>query len=161
VSSQDQTTTRQGTDRDESLLSKRIFETAKTIPSISRFVDALRLTQLDNDLLAPEYRTLFAPTNEALRAAPNDFWDELLTPENEDRLRSVVALHIVRGRQTLADLKTTATVKSIGGEPVKVSVDGAHAYFDISHIIRADIACTNGQIHLIDKLVTREYTYAG
>jgi uncharacterized surface protein with fasciclin (FAS1) repeats len=161
MSSQDQTTVNQGTGRDESLVPKRIFHTAESIPSISRFVEALRLAQMDNDLLVAEWRTLFAPTNEALDAAPNNFWNELMKPENLERLRAIVALHVVRGRQTLVDLKTTATVKSLGGEPVEVSVDGAQAHFGGARIVRADIACTNGQIHIIDKLVVREYAYAG
>ena len=161
MSSQDQTTANLGTGRNDSLASRRIFETAESLPAISRFVEALRQAQMDNDLLMAEWRTLFAPTNEALDAAPNDFWNELMKPENSERLRAIVALHIVRGRQTLADLKTTATVKSLGGEPVEVSVEGPQARFGGARIIRADIACTNGQIHIIDKLVVREDAYAG
>jgi hypothetical protein len=42
-----------------------------------------------------------------------------------------------------------------------VSVEGPQALFGGARIIRADIACTNGQIHIIDKLVVREYAYAG
>ncbi len=161
MSSQDQTTANQGTGRKDSLAPKRIFDTAESLPAISRFVEALRQAQMDNDLLVAEWRTLFAPTNEALDAAPNGFWNELMKPENNERLRAIVALHIVRGRQTLADLKTTATVKSLGGEPVEVSVEGPEARFGGARIIRGDIACTNGQIHIIDKLVVREYAYAG
>ena len=84
-----------------------------------------------------------------------------MKPENAERLRAVIALHIVRGRQTLADLKTASTLKSIGGEPVEVSVSGPEARFGGARIVRADIPCTNGQIHIIDKLVVREYAYAG
>lgn len=161
MSSQDQTTANQGFGRDGSLVPKRIFHTAESLPAISRFVEALRTAQMDNDLLVAEWRTLFAPTNEALDAAPNDFWNELMKPESLDRLRAIVALHVVRGRQTLVDLKTASTVKSLGGEPVEVSLAGSDARFGGARIIRADIACTNGQIHLIDKLVVREYAYSG
>jgi uncharacterized surface protein with fasciclin (FAS1) repeats len=161
MSTQEQTTINQGTGRDESLVPKRIFETAEALPTISRFVEAIRITQMDNDLRIAEWRTLFAPNNEALDAAPNDFWNELMKPENHEQLRAVVALHIVRGRQTLADLKNAATVKSMGGEPVEVSVERADARFGGARIVRADIACKNGQIHIIDKLVVREYSYAG
>ena len=84
MSSQDQTTANQGTGRNDSLASRRIFETAESLPAISRFVEALRQAQMDNDLLMAEWRTLFAPTNEALDAAPNDFWNELMKPENNE-----------------------------------------------------------------------------
>jgi uncharacterized surface protein with fasciclin (FAS1) repeats len=161
MSYQEQTPKNQGTGRDESLVPKRIFETAEALPAISGFVEAIRITQMDNDLLMAEWRTLFAPTNEALEAAPNGFWSELMKPENYERLRATVALHIVRGRQTLVDLKNIASVKSAEGEPVEVSVERGEARFGGARIVRADIACTNGQIHIIDKLVVREYSYAG
>jgi len=151
----------QGAGRDQSLAPKRIFPTAESLPALSRFVEGVREARMDNELLVAEWRTLFAPTNEALEAAPNNFWSELMKPENRERLRGIIALHIVRGRQMLADLKTTATVKSISGEPIEVSVDGPDARFGEAHIVRSDIACTNGQIHIIDKLVVREYSYAG
>ena len=119
---------------------------------------------MENELNQPGWRTLFAPTNEAVEATPNDFWNELMQPENADRLRAILALHIVRGRQMLIDLKTTATVKSLSGEPVEVSVEGPGEQLlrmAGPRIVRPDIACQNGQIHLIDKLVVREYSYAG
>jgi uncharacterized surface protein with fasciclin (FAS1) repeats len=161
MSTQEQTTTNQGAGRDESLVPKRMFETAQALPSVSRFVEAVKTVQMDTELRVTEWRTLFAPSNEALDAAPNDFWNELMKPENRERLRAILALHIVRGRQTLADLKNTATVKSISGEPVEVSVERSEARFGGARIVRADIPCTNGQIHIIDKLVVREYSYAG
>ena len=116
---------------------------------------------MDNELLVAEWRTLFAPTNEALDAAPNNFWGELMKPENVERLRGIIALHIVRGRQTLADLKTTATVSLFQANPSRcLSIDRRLVSAEPS-IVRSDIACTNGQIHIIDKLVVREYSYAG
>lgn len=152
---------KEGTGRDESLVPKRILQTAESLPTISRFLQGVRTARMENELALPGWRTLFAPTNEALEAVPNDFWNELMKPESVDRLRAIVALHIVRGRQMFVDLKTTATVKSLGGEPVEVSVEGPEGYFGGARIVRPDIACINGQIHLIDKLVVREYSYAG
>lgn len=78
-----------------------------------------------------------------------------------ERLRAVVGLHIVHGRQTLADLHTTTTLKTPGGEPVTISVENGDVRFGGAHILRADIACRNGQLHTLDKLVIREYSYAG
>ena len=84
-----------------------------------------------------------------------------MKPESRDRLRAILALQIVRGRQTLADLKNPAMMKSVSGEPIEVSVDRSEARFGDARITRADIPCTNGQIHIVDKLVVREYSYAG
>jgi uncharacterized surface protein with fasciclin (FAS1) repeats len=161
MSSRGQTPATPGARGDQPLALKRIFPTAENLPAVSQFVEGVRAARMDNDLRVAEWRTLFAPTNEALDAAPNNFWGELMKPENVERLRGIIALHIIKGRQTLADLKTTATVKSISGEPIEVSVDRAEAHFGGASIVRSDIACTNGQIHIIDKLVVREYSYAG
>ena len=42
MSTQEQTTVNQGTGRDESLVPKRLCETAEQLPSIRQFVEALR-----------------------------------------------------------------------------------------------------------------------
>jgi uncharacterized surface protein with fasciclin (FAS1) repeats len=161
MSSQDQTTMKEGTGRNESLVPKRMLQTAEGMPQVSRFLEGLRAARMENELNLTGWRTLFAPTNDALDASPNDFWNELMKPENAERLRAIGALHIVRGRQMLIDLKTASTVKSLGGEPVEVSLEGPDGFFGGARIVRPDIPCLNGQIHLIDKLVVREYSYAG
>jgi uncharacterized surface protein with fasciclin (FAS1) repeats len=160
MSSQDQTTMGQGGGTDDSLTAKSILRTLEAIPDLSYFLNAIRTVGLERELIQPGYRTLFAPTNEALDAMPNDFYRELLKPENANRLRGILSLHIVQGRQTLADLNTTPTVRSLGGEPVEVSVEADEARFGGARILRADIPCTNGQLHIIDRLVVRDYSYS-
>ena len=75
-------------------------------------------------------------------------------------LRSVVEHHVVRGMQKAVDLRTTKTVKSIvDGVVMPVSRDGVDIRFGDARLVRTDIACTNGMIHILDKLV-REPAHA-
>jgi hypothetical protein len=52
---------KRGHRRDESLVPKRMLQTAEGLPSISRFVEGLRAARLDNELNLTGWRTLFAP----------------------------------------------------------------------------------------------------
>jgi uncharacterized surface protein with fasciclin (FAS1) repeats len=51
------------------------------------------------------------------------------------------------------DLRTTSSVKSMAGVSMPVSRDGADVRFAGAKLVRTDIACTNGMIHILDKLV--------
>jgi len=162
MSYQEQLTKDMGQAIDESLQTTDIFTTAKKLPEISEFVRAIELAGLAMELSSPDVlRTLFAPVNDALEKAPNHFWKELHSEENRERLVQILHLHLVHGRQTEADLRTASTLKSFDGEPVSVEYRAEGSKFGGAHIIRRDISCQNGTIHLIDKLVVREYPYAG
>jgi uncharacterized surface protein with fasciclin (FAS1) repeats len=161
MSNQEQTTVDVGTGVDASLETATVFDTARQMTEISRFVEAIENAGLDAELRGPDLRTLFAPTNEALTAAPQNFWTELQKPDEKDRLAQVIGLHIVQGKQTEADLRTTSTVKTLDGEPVQVEFRAEGSRYGGANIVRRDIACINGTIHVIDRLIVREYPYAG
>jgi uncharacterized surface protein with fasciclin (FAS1) repeats len=161
MSNQEQTTVSMGTGVDASLETATVFDTARQMTEISRFVEAIENVGLDAELRGPDLHTLFAPTNEALTSAPQNFWAELQKPEEKDRLTQVVSLHIVKGKQTEADLRTASTVKTLDGEPVEVEFRAEGSRYGGANIVRRDIACMNGTIHVIDKLVIREYPYMG
>ena len=149
MSTQDQTTTNQGTGPvNATLQTDRIWETATRLPEISRFVEAVRKAEFDNDLQAPDRRTLFAPTNEALERSKE--WEQIL--KDEERLREVVGRHISHGRQLEADLRTTNEVRTLAGVPVQVEFKHGGSRFGKATIVRSDIQCQNGTIQVLDGL---------
>lgn len=149
MSTQDQTTTNQGTGPvNATLQTDRIWETATRLPEISQFVEALRQAEFDNDLQAPDRRTLFAPTNEAL--AKSKEWAQIL--KDDERLREVVGRHITHGRQLEADLRTTKQLRTLAGVPVEVEFKHGGSRFGKATIVRSDIHCQNGIIQLLDGL---------
>ena len=145
MSVNDRTTVNNGTAIDESLQTADIFNTAKTIPEISRFVEAIEQAGLRGDVQRPDFKTLFAPTNEGL---------ENSLPNDTAALAELVSRHIVIGRQTEADLRTTKEVRTLAGGTMPVEYRPEGALFGGARIVRRDIPCVNGHIHLIDGIAS-------
>jgi uncharacterized surface protein with fasciclin (FAS1) repeats len=139
MSTNDKTTVASGTAVDEQLRTSSIMQTAQNMPEISQFVAAIREAGLAGDLGTPDFKTLFAPSNEALNGI------------SAEDLREAAARHIVIGRQTEADLRTTRQVRTLAG-PVPVQYENGGARFGGARIVRRDIPCVNGQIHVLDGL---------
>lgn len=141
MSLNDRTTADSGTAIDESLRTADIFNTAKTIPEISRFVEAIEQARLRSDVQTPDFKTLFAPSNDSLGKS---------LPSDPAELTELVSRHIVIGRQTEADLRTTKEVRTLAGRNVPVEYRSEGSLFGGARIVRRDIPCVNGHIHVID-----------
>jgi uncharacterized surface protein with fasciclin (FAS1) repeats len=96
--------------------------------------------------------TVFAPTNAAFDQLPKGTLDDLLKPENKDKLRSILEYHVYVGVLKDALLGDGMTYGMASGENVtignkdgKITVNGA--------TIIASIPATNGIIHVIDKVL--------
>jgi len=97
--------------------------------------------------------TVFAPTDEAFAALPEGTVATLLKPENKAKLQAILKYHVVAGNvpaEKVVGLKGAVTLQgqrvAIKFADGKVSVDGAT-------VVQADIACSNGVIHVIDKVI--------
>ena len=145
MSLNDRTTVNSGTGVNESLQTADIFSTAKTIPEISRFVEAIEKARLRGDVQTADFKTLFAPSNDSLGKP---------LPEDAAALAELVSRHIVLGRQTEADLRTTKAVRTLAGRTVPVEYRPEGSLFGGARIVRRDIPCVNGQIHVIDGIAS-------
>ncbi|MBC7925911.1 MAG: fasciclin domain-containing protein [Bryobacteraceae bacterium] len=137
--------TNQGTGVDESLQTGDILETAHQLSELQSFVQMLERSGLASELREPNSRTLFAPVNRAFESMPGDLLAE------RERLGEIVAKHIVKGRQTEADLRLISSVKTISGDSIPVEFRSEGSRFGRALIIKRDIACRNGLIHLLDQ----------
>jgi transforming growth factor-beta-induced protein len=148
MSYQDQDQASLGTGpRDDRNATKNLWHTLEEDGRFKRFLAAARTAQLDNNLHGPDLITVFAVPDDALQS------------ENEDVLKNVVAQHVVHGFQTAADIRTASTLRSLAGQPITVSWEDGRPRFGNAKVMHSDIACTNGMIHVLDKLML-ECSYA-
>ena len=96
--------------------------------------------------------TVFAPTDAAFAAIQKDV-DNLLKPENKAKLASILTYHVVSGKHMAADLKDGAELTTVQGEKLKVSVKGGKVMIGEANVTTADVAASNGVVHLIDKVL--------
>ena len=96
--------------------------------------------------------TVFAPTDAAFAAIQKDV-DNLLKPENKAKLANILTYHVVSGKHMAADLKDGAELTTVQGEKLKVSVKGDKVMIGEANVTTADVAASNGVVHLIDKVL--------
>ena len=96
--------------------------------------------------------TVFAPTDAAFAAIQSDV-DSLLKPENKSKLANILTYHVVSGTHLAADLKDGAELTTVQGEKLKVTVNGGKVTVGGANVTAADVAASNGVVHLIDKVL--------
>ena len=95
--------------------------------------------------------TVFAPTDEAFAALPQGTLENLLKPENKDKLVKILTYHVVSGTVMSADLKA-GKVATVEGSPVTIQL-GESVTVNDARVVKADIKASNGVIHVIDKVI--------
>lgn len=96
--------------------------------------------------------TVFAPTDAAFAAIQKDV-DSLLKPENKAKLAKILTYHVVSGKHMAAELKDGSELTTVQGEKLKVSIKNNKVMIGEAHVTIADVAASNGVVHLIDKVL--------
>ena len=131
-----------------------IVDTAMEAGSFNTLIAAAKAAGLVDTLKGEGPFTVFAPTDEAFAALPAGTVDDLLKPENKDKLTAILTYHVVPGKVMSGDLAgkqmMAATVQ--GGE-VDINATGDAVMVDGAKVVSADVAADNGVIHVIDKVI--------
>lgn len=131
-----------------------IVDVASSSGSFNNLVAAIKAAGLADTLSGQGPFTVFAPTDEAFAALPPGAVEQLLKPENKAILAKILTYHVVPGRIT-SDSLTSGSVKTAEGGAVNVMVDAANNSVMVNNatVVEADIAASNGVIHVIDKII--------
>jgi uncharacterized surface protein with fasciclin (FAS1) repeats len=96
--------------------------------------------------------TVFAPTDAAFAKLPAGTVEELLKPENKDKLIAILTYHVVAGKVMAADVKS-GKVTTVQGSEVKVKVKKGVVTVDGATVVATDVLAGNGVIHVIDTVI--------
>jgi uncharacterized surface protein with fasciclin (FAS1) repeats len=119
-------------------------------------VAAVKAAGLVDTLKGPGPFTVFAPTDEAFAKLPEGALQDLLKPENKEKLRSVLTYHVVPGKVMSRDVVKLNSAKTAQGSIIMIKAMDNSVTVNDAHIIKADIAASNGVIHVIDKVILPE-----
>ena len=97
--------------------------------------------------------TVFAPTDEAFAKLPEGTVEELLNPENRDKLTAILTYHVVAGEVYAADVVKLTSATTVNGSDVTIVANDAGVTIDAANVIATDIAASNGVIHVIDSVI--------
>jgi uncharacterized surface protein with fasciclin (FAS1) repeats len=96
--------------------------------------------------------TVFAPTDDAFKKLPKGTVENLLKPENKEKLGAILAYHVMEGKVMAADVKTMKA-KTANGAMLNVKVNGSKVMVNDANLVKADVKASNGVIHVIDKVL--------
>lgn len=134
---------------------KDIIDTATGpgMTDVTTVVTAIKAAGLVDALKGPGPFTVFAPTNEAFAKLPPGTVEDLLKPENKDKLRAILLYHVHQGDAIMAKDVKTMDLSTMNGKPLSVSVNGDTVMINNAKVIKTDIVCSNGVIHWIDTVL--------
>jgi uncharacterized surface protein with fasciclin (FAS1) repeats len=133
--------------------SKDIVDTAVAAGSFNTLAAALKAAGLVDTLKGAGPFTVFAPTDEAFAKLPAGTVENLLKPENKDKLVSILTYHVVPGDVTSKQVVKLTEAKTVNGQDVKIKVDGGSVMIDIAKVVKPDVKASNGVIHVIDTVL--------
>jgi len=127
-----------------------IADTAARTPQLSTLSKLLNDAGLADTLRGTGPFTVFAPSNEAFKAVSAKTMAELAA--DKELLKSVLTYHVLPGKVMAADAKN-GNVKSVQGANLAVSKAGTFITVEDALVTNADVAATNGVVHIIDKVL--------
>ena len=131
---------------------KDIVAVASNAGSFNTLVAAVKAAGLVETLQGTGPFTVFAPTDEAFAKLPAGTVEALLKPENKQKLITILTYHVVPGKVMAADVKTMKA-KTVNGQELSLNVSNGKVTVNGANVVSADVAASNGVIHVIDSVV--------
>jgi uncharacterized surface protein with fasciclin (FAS1) repeats len=132
---------------------KDIVDTAVGAGDFKTLVTAVKAAGLVDTLKGKGPFTVFAPTDEAFAKLPKGTVESLLKPENKEKLQAVLKYHVVPGNVKAADVVKLKEAETAQGQAVKITVKDKKVMVDNANVVKTDIECSNGVIHVIDAVI--------
>jgi uncharacterized surface protein with fasciclin (FAS1) repeats len=132
---------------------RTVVDVAAEAGNFKTLLTAVRAAGLEEALRGAGPFTVFAPTDEAFAALPAGTLESLLA--NPEQLKTVLTYHVVAGRVTSAEVVSAGMARpvTLQGNRLHVRVVDGKVRVDDATVVAADVAASNGVIHVIDQVV--------
>ena len=127
-----------------------IVDTAVAAGQFSTLVTAVKAAGLVDVLKGEGPFTVFAPTDEAFAKLPKGTLEKLLN--DKEALKKILTYHVVSGNVMAKDVVKLSSAETVQGQTVDISTKNG-VMINNSTVIKADISCSNGTIHVIDTVL--------
>ena len=130
-----------------------IVDVAVANGSFKTLAAALTAAGLVDALKSAGPFTVFAPTDDAFAKLPAGTVETLLKPENKAKLASILLYHVVPGKLMAADVTKLKQATTLDGPAITFKVTGDKVSVNNANVTAADVAASNGVIHVIDSVI--------
>lgn len=134
---------------------KNVVQTAISSPDHKTLVAALKAADYVNALSNAGPFTVFAPTDEAFGKLPEGTVDDLVKPENKDKLRDILEYHVYVGVIRESMLRDNMSLNQVNGKNVKISKTDGVLQVNGANIV-ATVPTSNGIIYVVDSVLLPE-----
>jgi transforming growth factor-beta-induced protein len=114
----------------------------------------------DLELPPGQRYTIFAPTNDAFAAIPENDLVALLAPEARGTLRSILTFHATPGELTLSELLDRRSVRTLNGQRLDIGGAGGLTIGEAG-VVAVDVPFDGGVIHVVDAVLMPELRSIG
>ncbi len=128
-----------------------IVDTAISAGNFKTLVAAVQAAGLVDTLKSAGPFTVFAPTDEAFAKLPAGTVEGLL--KDPEKLKKILTYHVVAGKVMAADVMKMKSAKTVEGSSARIMTKGSMVMVDKATVVKADIECDNGVIHVIDSVI--------
>ena len=131
-----------------------IVDIALSNEDFSTLVTALKKADLVGALQGDGPFTVFAPTNDAFAKLPAGMLEDLLKPENKEKLQKVLKYHVVAAKvPASAAVNNKTSLDTLAGKKIAVDGTGKGVKVENANVVKTDIMGSNGIIHVIDTVL--------
>jgi len=121
--------------------------TFKTLLAAAKAAGLVHALQEDGPL------TVFAPTDDAFAKLPEHTLNDLLKPENKEKLATILKYHVLSGKVAAKDAVRVESAKTLSGDSVSISIRDGRLAVNDANVIVNDVEASNGIIHVIDEVL--------
>ena len=127
-----------------------VADTIAATPDLSTLSSLVVKTGLTDTLKGTGPFTVFAPTNAAFAKVPTKTMDDLA--KDPEKLKAVLTYHVIAGKVMAAEVKN-GNAKTVNGANLALSKAGDFVTVEDGMVQKADIAATNGVVHVVDSVL--------
>ncbi len=131
---------------------KDIVKVAVGSPDHTTLVAALKQAEYVNDLANAGPFTVFAPTNAAFDKLPKGTVEDLLKPENKDKLRDILEYHVSVGGYKQDYLTDGETINQANLQNVTIHIKDGKMMVNNANVL-ATVVASNGIVYVIDEVL--------
>jgi len=141
------------TAKKHSMWQKDIVDTAVAAGDFSTLVTAIKAADLVETLKSKGPFTVFAPTDHAFAKLPSGTLENLLKPENKQKLSAILTYHVVPGKVMASDVVNLSHANTVNGQSLMIETSHGVVMVNNARVTKTDIDCSNGVIHVIDTVL--------
>jgi uncharacterized surface protein with fasciclin (FAS1) repeats len=129
---------------------KDVVKVAASSKDHTTLVAAVKAADLVNALSNAGPFTVFAPTNAAFDKLPKGTVEDLLKPENKEKLQDILQYHVFVGTLKTDLMQDGQVLNEVNGGNITIQKKDGKVMINNSATIIASIPASNGIIHVID-----------